>query len=189
MDWRDLLLTIVYKLAPLRVYRGLAAQLKELGLASSVCDVGGGRGNLYRALSSLNTVTQYVLVDPSRRIIEEAPRGCTAEVVEGVAEALPLRSSACKTIVFFDALHHFTSPSTALEEAARVAECLAVEDVDASKPAGKLVEAGEKLLGYPARFTSYKALAGILESMGFKIVWGWRGRLALYRLVGCRKTG
>ena len=117
-----------------------------------------------------------------------APRDIGVEVVQGVAEALPLRRRACSVLVFFDSLHHFSEPLRALLEARRTGGCLLVEDVERSRIAGRIIELLEKSLGYPGFFFEYSRLKRIAEKLGFRVVFSEnrRGVAPVYTLIACR---
>ncbi len=184
----DKMLRRVYRIAPLSMYEKAAELAAKLAQEKTLCDVGGGTGNLYRALLRIGGgVAYYVLVDPDPGLTMEAPKNHHVEVVHGVAEALPIRGKACNVIVFFDSLHHFSNPAKSLEEAARAAHCLVVEDIDKSKLMGKIIAWIEKLLGYPANFTTLEQLEEELSSRGFSLKGSdvSQGLMPVYRVVGC----
>ena len=162
-DW---LLALVYMLAPHRLHRRAAREARRLG--ERILDVGGGAGHLARALAEdpQGPPRLYVLVDPDPLLVSMAPRGAWVEAVIGVGEALPLRGGAVDVAVFHDSLHHIPSLGAALREAARVARCVLVDDIDASRPLGRLVMLLERLAGYPAAFTMPEALARELRGLG-----------------------
>ncbi len=186
----DPLLALVYRVMPLSLYRG-AARLASTLEPSVVCDVGGGTGNLGRALEREGwRPSLYLVVDPDPGLLGRAPRGAWSERVEAVAEALPLRSSACRLLVFFDALHHFPDPKTALDEAVRAAECILVEEVEPGKPLGRLIALLERLAGYPANFHEEQRLSTMLKLLGLEIRAQARGGLLpVYRILACRPRG
>jgi SAM-dependent methyltransferase len=170
------------------MYKRAAELASELSRHGVLCDVGGGTGNLYRALAvDEKNPLYYVLVDPDPGLTMEAPRTAQTEIVHGVAEALPLRRKACNVVVFFDSLHHFSNTSKAVEEAVRAAQCIVVEDIDKSRLIGKIIAWLEKLLGCPANFTSPRRLEQELGALGLKLgtsEYG-QGLIPVYRIVGC----
>lgn len=187
----DPLLRLAYRVIPPSLHRR-AAELLALMAARRVCDVGGGAGHLARALERVGYAPSLlVLVDPDPGLLGMAPGRVWVERVIGVAERLPLRSDACDTVVFHDALHHFHEPGEAVDEAMRAARCILVDDIDVSRAGGRLVRALERIAGYPARFYTAKQLASMLEARGLEIrhLEQPRGMLPVYRVIACRPRG
>ena len=182
------MLSILYKFMPLSFYER-SASILATKRPLVVCDIGGGVGNLAEAVARRGYVPRaYLLVDPEPRLVARAPRYPWLERIVGVAEALPLRSSACSIAVFFDSLHHVSDRDKALDESIRASYCILVDDVDPERPIGRLISIIEKLLGYPALFTARGILGGLLEKLGFEVrVWEESRLLPSFRLLACRK--
>lgn len=183
----DRLLALVYRLAPHRFHRGAASAAARLG--RRLLDVGGGAGHLARALEELGaTPLLYVAADPDPLLLRQAAARPWAERVIAVGEALPLRSGSMDVAVFHDSLHHIPRPWEALREAARVARCILVDDVDASSLPGRLVRLLERLSGYPATFTTPGRLVEELERLGLEVLQVSKGGLpGGYRVAACRR--
>jgi len=183
----DRLLALVYRIAPRRIYRRVAREARRLG--ERILDVGGGPGHLARALAEdpRGPPRLYMLADPDPLLVSMAPRGAWIEAVIGVGEALPLRGDAFDVAVFHDSLHHIPSPGAALREAARVARCVLIDDIDVSRPLGRLVRLLERLAGYPAAFTTPRALMRELEGLGLvPRLLGAGGLPCSYMVAACR---
>jgi len=181
----DRLLALVYRLAPHSIHRRAAREAMRLG--DSIVDVGGGAGHLARAMAETAVMPRfYVLVDPDPILVSMAPRAAWLQSVIAVGEALPLRGKSLGVAVFHDSLHHISDPDAALREAARVAHCILVDDIDSSKLVGRVVALLERLANYPARFTTPRELAERLRMLGLKPrLLGGGGLPGSYLLEAC----
>ncbi len=182
------MLRLVYRLAPRRLYRGLARQAAALR-PRLVVDIGGGAGLLAAELAAQERGPGLILVvDPDTGLLADAPSSPLIERVAAVAEHLPLRSGSADVAVFHDSLHHIPHPEAALVEAARVSRCVLVDDFDTGRLAGRLVALMERLSGYPASFLPPSRVGEILEGLGLRRVSIGGGSLpATYRLLACRE--
>lgn len=110
--------------------RGMAERRRALmsGLAGVVCEVGGGEGRMIPHLEE--SVTRYLLVEPGAAARAEAERAqaergmrgssVRVEVLEGVAEALPLPDRSVDAVVTSLVLCSVTDLERALSEFRRV---------------------------------------------------------------------
>ncbi|MET1102040.1 MAG: class I SAM-dependent methyltransferase [Pyrodictiaceae archaeon] len=178
----DPLLKILYRFMPAKAYAGLARRPRGTRL---VIDIGSGAGGLGEALAEQGGLAEYVVVDPDECLLDLAPRTAWSHLVQGVAEHLPLRTGIAAVAVMHDALHHVEEPEKALREAARVAHCIAISDVDPRSHVGRLVALLEKLLHYPAKFLEPARVSAMLGSEGLATIVE-EGRHGSYVVRGCR---
>ncbi|OWJ55490.1 class I SAM-dependent methyltransferase [Pyrodictium delaneyi] len=151
-------------------------------------DIGSANALLASALMDKGYMPQvYVALDPDPVLLTHAEPGIALERVMGVAESLPLRSYSVDLSVFHDSLHHLNDPDKALEEAARVSECILVDDIDPDSLPGRLVALLERLVGFPARFIDASTLVEKLEERGLRVIVVRKTRrLPTYRILACR---
>jgi SAM-dependent methyltransferase len=96
---------------------GIAADLTAIGSASTVLDVGGGKGGHARLFAERGA--RAVVIDPSRAMVLACQgRGVVGTVARG--ESLPIRDGAVDLVYFHLSIHHGIWPDM-LAEAARVA--------------------------------------------------------------------
>ena len=91
-------------------------------LGKRVIDVGCGDGSLVRLMAERGA--DVLGIECSPRQLARArtrPNLASAEIVEGIAQKLPVASSSADAVVFFNSLHHIPVPdmAAALAEAAR----------------------------------------------------------------------
>ena len=96
-----------------------AAIRRGLGQAARVVNVGAGAG-AYEPADRL-----VVAVEPSRHMIRQRPAGA-ATVLQGTAEALPLRSGTFDAALAVLTLHHWSDWRRGLDEMRRVADRLVI---------------------------------------------------------------
>ena len=87
--------------------------------AQQILEVGCGTGHWLELLHRADRF--QVGVDYSRGMLTQAQaKGVPAQLVQGAARQLPLRSGEMDLIYCLNALHHFTSPENFIDEAKRV---------------------------------------------------------------------
>lgn len=161
------------RLAPLydRLAPAVDAAALERGFARAdrpverVLDLAGGTGRAARALDA-----ETVVVDAAPRMVRGA-RGRGLDAVVGDAGRLPIRGAAVDAVAVVDALHHLPNQRAAVEEAYRTLRpggVLVVRDVDPRTLLGRLVVAGERVVGFDSTFTGPADLARFLEAAGFE---------------------
>jgi len=124
-----------------------------------VLDVGGGTGQGVRALDA----AERVVVDAAPGMLARA-RDRGLATVRADAARLPIRPASVDAVLILDALHHMADPTAVIEEAARVLRdggVLLVLEYDPTTIPGRLLVAGEHLLGFDSTFFP----PGDLESM------------------------
>ncbi|KSW12477.1 hypothetical protein CF15_07075 [Pyrodictium occultum] len=181
------LLRVFYRRGPLFLHHSAAKALAEAG-PRLVADIGSANALLARALEDHGYLPSYYLaLDVDSLLLAAAPSRAWIERIQASAERLPLRGRAVDMAVLHDALHHFHRPWEALAEAARAAECILIDDIDAGRLSGKLVELAERLLGFPARFARPSEVAEKLQENMMRVVMMEADQgLPTYRMLACR---
>lgn len=164
--------TFFDRLAPLyeRLMPAADAAALERGLARAdrpierVLDVAGGTGRAARSLDA-----EAVVIDAAPGMVRGAGELGLPAVV-GDAGRLPVRDAAVDAVVVVDALHHLPNQRAAVAEAYRVLRpggVVVVRDFDPRTPLGRLLVAGERLVGFDSTFTGSADLARFLEDADF----------------------
>jgi SAM-dependent methyltransferase len=94
--------------------------LARVGRPRRVLDVGGGEGQVARAIAA-RTAAEVLVVEPSANQAREA-RARGSLVVRGSAEALPVASASVDLVTIVLVLEHVLDHAAALAEVARVLE-------------------------------------------------------------------
>ncbi len=149
-------------------------------------DLGGGTGRVALRLRELGV--DAAVVDASPGMLRRArDRGLPA--VRADAGRLPVPDRGVDAVVVADALHHFPDPDAALRAAARVVApggVVVVRDFDPDTAPGRLLAAGERLLGMDSSFRTAEAVADALTDAGL------RGRVVApgfdYTVAGVKPT-
>jgi SAM-dependent methyltransferase len=88
-----------------------------------VIDIGGGRGDLSKYLSTFNASMVYC-IEPNPDWIAEAKETCSGchniEVLRAFGQDLPLPTSSADVVVLHDVMEHVSEPLALLKEARRV---------------------------------------------------------------------
>lgn len=130
-----------------------------------VLDLGGGTGRVARALGG-----RAVVADASRGMLAEARADGLATLRTDVRR-LAVGDESVDAVVIVDALHHFPARSTAIAEAARALRpggVLVVRDFDPATLRGRLLVAGEHLIGMGSRFDTAAECADRLADAGLE---------------------
>jgi ubiquinone/menaquinone biosynthesis C-methylase UbiE len=133
------------------------------GDVSRVVDVGGGTGRAVRALDR----PERIVLDASGRMLRRVPDDVGA--VQGDARQLPFPDGSVDAVLIVDAFHHLPEPGRVLADAARVLRpggVLVVQEFDPATVRGRLLAAGESLLGMDSHFHSPAALLDALAAAG-----------------------
>jgi ubiquinone/menaquinone biosynthesis C-methylase UbiE len=92
--------------------------LMSLPAGKLIVDIGAGTGNYAHALA--DSGYRICAVEPSETMRRQAASKDNVVWINGMAEALPLRSASVNAAIIILAIHHFASPSDAADEVARV---------------------------------------------------------------------
>ncbi len=161
----QLLLRLLYRLPlPRGIYADAVRAACRTG-ARLVVDVGGGSAGLHAPLRQLCPHADYLLLELDASLASARPLGVEAVVAD--ARSPPLRALDA-VAVFHDSLHHIPGWRGALSEMLAPYRCVVVSDYDASTRPGRLLALLEKLLGFPAEFTTPDELAEALRDAGFE---------------------
>lgn len=126
----------------------------------TVVDVGGGTGRAIRSVA----VRRRLVCDASIGMLRRVPTGLSP--VRGTATALPFGPATVDAVVIVDALHHFPDPSVVIDEAARILRpggILYIQEFDRQTVRGRLLELGERVLGFDPTLFTINELADLLE--------------------------
>ncbi|MFB6227333.1 MAG: class I SAM-dependent methyltransferase [Halobacteriales archaeon] len=130
-----------------------------------VLDVGGGTGRAARA------------VDAPRRIVLDASAGMLArvpgevEAVRGDAREPPFRAESVDAALIVDAFHHLPESQQVLDTIAtllRPGGVLVIAEFDPSTVRGRVLAAGEHLIGMESRFYTPTELVMALSETGLR---------------------
>lgn len=140
-----------------------------LGLAerplSTVVDLGGGTGRAARALDR-----DPLVFDGSRGMLKKA-RAHDLKTVRGDVRHLPFVDGSLDGVVSVDAIHHFPDVATTVESVFRtlaIGGVFVVRDFDPNTYRGKVLVAGETVVGFDSTFFSVEELVSIFEATGFE---------------------
>lgn len=129
-----------------------------------IVDVAGGTGRGVKAVDA-----------PTRLVVDAAPgmlrqtRDAGLVAILGNAAGLPLCGESVDAVLIVDALHHVGDRSGAIREAARVLRpggVLVVADFDPTTLPGRVVDAGERAMGFDSQFEPPGALAARIDRTG-----------------------
>jgi demethylmenaquinone methyltransferase/2-methoxy-6-polyprenyl-1,4-benzoquinol methylase len=132
-----------------------------------VLDVGGGTGRASRAVE----VPERIVLDASGGMLSRVPAGIGR--VLGDARHPPFRAGSIDAVLIVDALHHLperTRVLDALVDVLRPGGVLVVSEFDPSTLRGRVLEAGEHLLGMTSQFDTPAALVEALSRPGLEPV-------------------
>lgn len=134
---------------------------------STGLDVGGGTGRAARAIPDVD----WTVVDASAAMLAKAGEAGIPGV-RGDAARLPVVDESVDTVTIVDALHHIGRPREAIAEAARVLApggVLVIREFDPNTLRGRLLVAGEHLIGFDSTFFGPDELAGMLDDAGLDV--------------------
>ncbi len=127
-------------------------------------EIGIGTGRFTRGTGII------VGVDPSIEMLKLAPK--SVHLIQGVGEALPLRSKSFDCSIFIVTLCFLDNPEEALREAVRVSERLLICMVPRESPWGKLysnlAERGHPFYSH-AKFYTVKEVIDLASKLGAKL--------------------
>lgn len=144
------------------LYDGLA---RADGPVETVLDVGGGTGRAARALEPTP-----VVVDAARGMLARA-RARGLGTVQADAGGLPVADASVDGVMIVDALHHFPDATAALEAAAaalRPGGVLVIREFDPGTVLGRLLVAGERVVGFDSTFHAPDELATLVGEAGLE---------------------
>jgi ubiquinone/menaquinone biosynthesis C-methylase UbiE len=130
-----------------------------------VLDVGGGTGRVARALTQ-----DAIVVDASAGMLAQA-RDDGLPVVRGDVGELPFPDEWVDAVAIADALHHFPDVDAALSECARVLRpggVLVIREFDPGTVRGRLLVAGEHLMGLHSEFVRPERLSERVQATGLR---------------------
>lgn len=129
-----------------------------------VVDVGGGSGQGVRALD----VSEGIVADAASGMLRRARRRGVGAVGADAAR-LPFADETVDAVLILDALHHMGEPQTVVDEAARVLRpggVLLLLEFDPTTIPGRVLVAGEHLVGMDSVFFPPSDLAAMVQSAG-----------------------
>lgn len=144
------------------IERGLALAERPV---ERVIDVGGGTGRAARAVSA----PRRIVVDPARGMTARA-LAHDLEAVRADGATLPLGDASVDAVLIVDALHHVADRRGALTESHRVLRpggVLVVVEFDPTTVRGRLLVAGEHLVGLDSTFQPPESLREAMARIGF----------------------
>lgn len=130
-----------------------------------IVDVGGGTGRAARATG----VSERIVADPARGMLARA-RDHHLEAIQAEGSQLPLRNHSVDAVLIVDALHHIPHQQETLAETYRVLRpggVLIVRDFDPTTIRGRLLVAGEHLVGFESTFRTPTSLSEAMADSGF----------------------
>ncbi len=161
----QVLLRLLYRYTPVpSSYYDASARLS---CSTIVVDVGGGTGLLYNALVKHCNPSYYIVLEVDASLASSAERGPGVDVVVGDARRPPLRRIRGAVLVFNDSLHHIGGWREAVCRMLEPGECITIHDFDRGSWRGRLLVLFERLLGFPAEFTTLAELEALLAGCGF----------------------
>lgn len=157
----------VYDLLVPSADAGLAAAIGAATVpVGRLLDIGGGTGRGARAVD----VPDRIVVDPAAAMLREA-RGHGLAAVRGDGSRLPVADRAVQAVLITDALHHVDNQLGLVREAYRVlvpGGVFVVQEFDPRTVPGRLLAAGERLVGFDSQFHSPETVCEVLDAVGFE---------------------
>ena len=129
-----------------------------------VVDVGGGTGRVARAVDA----PRRIVLDASAAMLARVPGGI--ERVRGDARAPPVPDASVDAALIVDAYHHLPGRRRVLEAVAdilRPGGVLVIGEFDPATLRGRILEAGEHLLGMESQFYTPEEVTAALSAAGF----------------------
>lgn len=130
-----------------------------------VLDVGGGTGRAVRSVD----VPERLVADPATGMLLRASKHGLA-VVRADGSQLPFDDASIDAVLIVDALHHISDQLGVLTEAYRILRpggVLIVSEFDPSTLRGRLLVAGEQLVGFDSTFHTPLTLRNAMARGGF----------------------
>lgn len=154
-DW------IVPRADPTLLEQGLAQASRQVEV---VVDLAGGTG---RALQAV-TASRKIILDASRQMLQQADTDLW--LLQGSGTVLPLAADTIDAILIVDALHHLPDTARVISETRRVLRpggVVVILDFDRSSIRGRLLAAGEHVIGMQSEFYTAEEIETRLEAAGF----------------------
>lgn len=137
------------------------------GQAGPVVDLGGGTGRFTGEMHP-STATSIVLDASQGMLARGRGAGRSHHPVRGLGETMPFEDGALGGITVTEAFHHFAPDQPGVvAEAARVLRdegVLLIEEIDPTRPLGRLIEFGEHVIGFGSVFLSPAELERIVQT-------------------------
>ena len=152
---------------------GMLLAWAEPKASDLLCDVGAGTG--HTALAFAPKVRFAVGVDPSSGMLAAARKASNVRWAQGVAEALPLKSSTFDLAVSRTAAHHFQDLRAACREFRRILKpggrCVVTDQVGFDDLALQAFVHGVEVLHDPSHVKAYTVAewTAALEEAGLKV--------------------
>ncbi len=130
-----------------------------------VLDIGGGTGRAARAID----VPQPVVLDASAVMLARVPEGI--EAVLGDAREPPFKTESIDAALIVDAFHHLPDKQGVLDAIAtllRPGGVLVIAEFDPSTVRGRVLAAGEHLIGMESQFYTPTDLVMALSETGLR---------------------
>lgn len=154
-DW------IVPRADPTLLEQGIAQASRQVEV---VVDLAGGTG---RALQAV-TASRKIIVDASRQMLRQANKHVWR--VQASGTLLPLGADTIDAILIVDALHHLPDTARVIRETKRVLRpggVVVILDFDRATIRGRLLAAGEHVIGMQSEFYTADEIETRLEAAGF----------------------
>jgi len=157
----------VYDLLVPSADAGLAAAIGAATVpVERLLDVGGGTGRGARSVD----VPERIVIDPAAAMLGKAREHGLA-AVRGDGSRLPVADGAVQAVLITDALHHVGDQLGLVREAYRVLApggIFVIQEFDPTTALGRLLAAGERLVGFDSRFHSPETVREVLAAVGFE---------------------
>ena len=143
----------------------------NLPVRGLLLDAGGGTGRASVALHSF--VGGVVVTDLSWPMLRQGRKRNGMKAVQARAEALPFSDGVFERVIVVDALHHFSSRQTALDELTRILSPggrLLIEEPDLKRLGVKIVAVLEKILMMESHFVVPEGIAQALRQKGLSVL-------------------
>ena len=130
-----------------------------------ILDVGGGTGRAVRSVGA----PERLVADPAAGMLSQA-REHGLEVVRAEGARLPFDDASVDAVLVVDALHHISDQLGVLTEAYRILRpggVIIVSEFDPSTLRGRLLVAGERLVGFDSTFHTPATLRDAMARSGF----------------------
>jgi ubiquinone/menaquinone biosynthesis C-methylase UbiE len=156
-------------------------RLHALSPGGLILELGCGTGAYITALAQSGSCTHFAM-DPSRRMLAQAPRGARVAFVQGHADCLPFSDRCVDMIFSVNVIHHIEDVGPCFREASRVLKpggvlCTATDSksiIEGRKPLSRYWPAT-----IPVELARYHAIEELRDAMtvvGFRSIEEWQGQ-------------